>query len=437
MTCLPISNPSLSLSKTTRLTNSSSYPSDHWALQPYALTNPNVIALAYFEQSDYAVYIHPEDKRGYRSIIRLIKNTQMTSTINREYTSSERIGLALVMSLVTEAYTRILPIAQNAVFGNNAHSFDPKTSIIQLGTSEEPIFLHGHVFGRGNPEEHYIENVPLDGPIPGVIFDLRAQSPHEPGNDQKVSWKPDEINKIVHRMKAEIEQIHNTYKVHGLTVITQNRFVDIYMIRHGETDWNIEKKIQGHTDTQLNAKGKLQAQQLQEKFTGINFTKVVSSDLIRARLTAELFLGPDKSAMIETSPLLRERCFGIWEGRPFAELKSQVDQTINLDNMTQEEYVCFKWHDTIESYFDVYERIKTVIRSILIGSSMSEGPVLLSSHGAVMRAILYSLKFQFGYRWEVANGASLKLRAHSDGRIVVTACEGVTMRKANEIWFSF
>ncbi|CAF3017907.1 unnamed protein product [Rotaria socialis] len=425
------------MSKTNQSTNSLSYSSDHWALQPYSLTNSNVIALAYFEQSDYAVCIHPEDKRGYRSIIRLIKNDQMISTINREYTSSERIGLALVMALVTEAYTRILPIAQNAVLGNNAHSFDPKTSTIQLGTSEEPIFLHGHVFGRGNPKEHYIENIPLDGPIPGMIFDLRAQSPHEPGNDKRVSWTPDEINKVVHRLKAEIDQIHNTYKAHGLTVITQNRFVDIYMVRHGETDWNTANKIQGHTDTQLNTKGKLQAQQLQEKFAGIDFTKVVSSDLIRARLTAELFLGPDKSTMIETSPLLRERCFGIWEGRSFVEFKSHVDQTINLDNMTQEEYVSFKWHDTIESYFDVYERIKTVIRSILISSSASEGPVLLLSHGCVMRAILYSLKFQSGYRWEVDNGASLKLRVHADGQILLAACEGVKMHKSNEIFFSF
>ncbi|CAF4815415.1 unnamed protein product, partial [Rotaria socialis] len=95
------------MSKTNQSKNSLSYSSDHWALQPYSLTNSNVIALAYFEQSDYAVCIHPEDKRGYRSIIRLIKNDQMISTINREYTSSERIGLALVMALVTEAYTRI------------------------------------------------------------------------------------------------------------------------------------------------------------------------------------------------------------------------------------------------------------------------------------------------------------------------------------------
>lgn len=415
----------------------SSLPSDHWALQPYSLTDPKVIALAYFEQSDYAIFINPEDKRGYRSIVRLINNDQMVSTINREYTSSERIGLALTMALVTEAYTRIVPIAQNAVLGNNAHSFDHKTGIVQLGISNEPIFLHGHVFGRGDPKEKYIEDTPLDGPIPGVIFDLRCQSMHEQGNDKKLSWSPEQLSKVVDRIKAEINSIRNTYQIHGLTVITQNFFIDVYVIRHGETDWNIERRLQGHTDVPLNANGKLQAEQLREKFANFNFTRVISSDLIRARLTAELCVGSDKINMIETSPLLREKYFGKWEGSLITELKSHVEPMINIENITQEEYISFKWDDSVESYYDVYKRFKNLIRSIVISTSKMDEPVLLCTHGGVLRSILSSLKFQPGFHWKVANGAVLKLRVQPDGQIDIATCEGVTMAPIQQTIFSF
>lgn len=408
-------------------TNSSiSYSSDHWALKPCTLTDPKVIVLARFEQSDYAAYLNPEDKRGYRSIVRLINNDRMITTINREYTSSERIGLALTMALVTEAYTRIVPIAQSAVAGNNAHSFDPKTGIVQLGSLQEPLFHHGHVFGRGNPQEKYIDDVQLDGPIPGMIFDMRAQSPQESGNDKKVHWKSGEMNKVVCRLRAEIENLYDAYKSHGLTITTRNAFIDIYIVRHGQTDWNAQKKLQGYTDIPLNEQGKRQASQLQEKFADIDFIKVFSSDLIRARVTAEIILGSKKSNIIET-PLLRERFMGIWEGRLVSELESHMKQMFDLDNLTQKEYLSVKWDDTAESYADVYQRIQTLIRSIAISPSESNDPILFASHGGVLRAILSHLNFQTGRRWHIENGAFIKLRVQLDGQITIMASGGVRL----------
>ena len=249
-------------------------PSNHWALQPLSLADTSVVALAYYERSTYAVYIHPNDKRGYRSIVRLIDNEAMSSTLNRAYSTSERIGLALLMASVTEAYTRIVPIGQNIVAGNNAHKFDPTTGTLQLGTANEPISLHGHVIGRGNPEEHYIDGIALDGPVPGLIFDLRAQSLHEAGNDKKVSWKPDDINRVSCRIKAEMDHARKAYANQGLILITRHFSIDVYVIRHGETDWNIQRRLQGHTNIQLNMKGQQQAHELREKLAGIPFTQI-------------------------------------------------------------------------------------------------------------------------------------------------------------------
>ena len=326
------------------------------------LTDPKVVALAYFQQYDYAIYLHPTDKRGYRSIVRLINNDQMISTINRDYTSSERIGLALTMAMVTEAYTRIVPIAQNAVAGNNAHSFDPETGKIQMGNVDEPIFLHGHVYGRGNPKENYIDEVPLEGPVPGLIFDMRAQSTHELGNEAKISWKPTEMERVIRRLKWAIEHTYPAYQAHGLTVITQQNFTDIFIVRHGETDWNVQRQLQGHTDIPLNEQGKVQAQQLHEQFASIAFTKVFSSDLARAHATAALIVGANQAAMIETSALLRERCFGNWEGRLATDLQAHLKQMFDLENLTQEDYLALKWDDSVESYADVYQRVQTWFR---------------------------------------------------------------------------
>lgn len=413
-----------------------SYPSNHWILQPCTLADPKMIALASFEQSAYAIYLHPEDKRGYRSIIRLIHNDQMSSTINRDYTSIERIGLALTMALVTEAYSRIVPIAQNAVAGNNAHVFDSNTGTIQLGTSEEPMFLHGHVFGRGNPEEKYVEDVQLDGPIPGMIFDMRAQTTHESGNDRKVQWKSDEMNKVIQRLRAEIESIQGVYKIHGLTVITRNVFVDVYLVRHGETDWNTQKRLQGHTDIPLNEQGKLQAYQLREKFIGIDFVQVYSSDFSRARETAEIILDSKKTSIIE-NPLLRERFMGTWEGRLAVELQQHLKQQLDLDNLNKEDYLSLHWDDTAETYVDVYRRIRSFLHSIAISPPKTNGPILLCSHGGVLRTILYHLDFRPGFRRYVANTAFLKLRVQADGQITIVDSDGIKLVETKDIAFSF
>jgi len=415
--------------------NDFSYPSHHWILQPLTFADSKLIALAFFQQSTYAVYLNPSDKRGYRSVVRLIDNNRMNSTINRNYSSSERIGLALTMSLVTEAYSRIVPIAQNAIAGNNAHSFDSNTGMTGLGNAEEPIFLHGHVFGRGNPSGNYIDDVPLDGPAPGLIFDMRAQTSNEFGNERKVFWKSDEVVKVARRIKTEIDEISSNYKVHGLNVFTENKFIDAIVVRHGQTDWNVERRLQGHTNTSLNDLGKAQAEALSEKLRQISFSKVFTSDLERAYSTAELILGAKNQLIIETSPLLRERSFGSWEGRLTVELQAYLKANFDVENMNRDEYFSLRWAEGVESYSDVFQRIETWSRSILLHSSTDDGqrPILVVSHGGVLRAILSHLNYQPGCRWEVGNAAFLKLRMFIDGQIVLTETEGVKLSKLTEI----
>lgn len=193
------------------------YPSDHPALQPYTIDDPKVIALVYYGELEYVISVNPADKRGYRSVVRYINNRSMKEVINRPYTVRERAGLHLVLQLVEDAYSTIVPIVQTAIAGNNAHQFDEKTGVTIIGKSERPCFLHGHVWGRGNPCKQYIEEVPLAGPNPGLNFDMMAKMPKEYGNDKKVPWTSDEIEKVVNRLRSEIERIGVRYDLKIVT----------------------------------------------------------------------------------------------------------------------------------------------------------------------------------------------------------------------------
>ena len=83
-----------------------------------------------------------------------------------------------------------------------------------------------------------------------------------------------------------------------------------YIVRHGETDWNSQRKLQGHTDIPLNVRGRNQAQSLVDFLLFLKPEVLLSSDLSRAKETAEISSPGQK---IETSPLLREINLGLAE----------------------------------------------------------------------------------------------------------------------------
>lgn len=89
--------------------------------------------------------------------------------------------------------------------------------------------------------------------------------------------------------------------------------MELILIRHGETDWNVAGRIQGHLDLPLNATGVAQAQALAERFRGEAFDVIYSSDLDRAYRTAEAVAGSHR-AIIKRDTRLRERHLGVLQG---------------------------------------------------------------------------------------------------------------------------
>ncbi|GGI96033.1 phosphoglycerate mutase [Alicyclobacillus cellulosilyticus] len=88
---------------------------------------------------------------------------------------------------------------------------------------------------------------------------------------------------------------------------------EIWLVRHGETDWNHAGRLQGWTDIPLNEAGWCQARRLAAALHGVPFCAVYTSDLVRARTTASL-LQRELNAPLLVTQQLRERCFGSGEG---------------------------------------------------------------------------------------------------------------------------
>ncbi|VDB82848.1 unnamed protein product [Peniophora sp. CBMAI 1063] len=93
----------------------------------------------------------------------------------------------------------------------------------------------------------------------------------------------------------------------------------VYIVRHGETDANLNKIIQGHLDVPLNDTGRSQAHLLSQSLRDVPFTRAWSSDLQRASATAEEVLKEHPTVKLTKDVALRERFLGQWQGKSVAE----------------------------------------------------------------------------------------------------------------------
>ena len=103
----------------------------------------------------------------------------------------------------------------------------------------------------------------------------------------------------------------------------------IILWRHGQTEWNVANKFQGHTDIPLNAVGEFQAQHAAPMLAAINPTMIIASDLMRAQSTAHELV-KITGLEVQTDARLRETNCGNWEGLTGDEIRKA-----DLDNLRQ------------------------------------------------------------------------------------------------------
>jgi probable phosphoglycerate mutase len=166
---------------------------------------------------------------------------------------------------------------------------------------------------------------------------------------------------------------------------SHNVFENVRLViwRHGQTDWNIENRFQGHSDIPLNKVGHYQASHAAKILAGMNPTRIIASDLIRAQETA-LKLSEIVRVEIETDPRLRETNGGNWEGRTGEENRANDSARftgwISGDDGAAGE--------TGERRSEVGIRAEAAALSAIDGA---QGTVVLVTHGGTARCLLGSL----------------------------------------------
>lgn len=191
-------------------------------------------------------------------------------------------------------------------------------------------------------------------------------------------------------------------------------YCTIYLARHGETDWNVEQKIQGHSDIALNANGVAQASDFAKVLTDVHFDAAFSSDLSRAKRTAEIAL-QERKIVVTTTELLREQTWGDFDGIYIEEyrerLKDQIAELQKLEN--DDEKLHFRMHESVETKAESASRALTFIREVSL--AYPDSTVLIVCHGALMRNIMMTLRIgtydELDYgNVEIGNTAYMKLR---------------------------
>jgi len=157
----------------------------------------------------------------------------------------------------------------------------------------------------------------------------------------------------------------------------------IYMIRHGETNWNKERRFQGQMDIPLNEKGKLQATNIAKRFIEetLKIDAVYSSDLKRAKETAEEVAAKHQLEVVVNAGL-RERHFGLLEGKKFEEL-NKVYPELHMGNLEQFESL------NVEAFQLLQTRMVNTVKE-LCKHHMGQNIVIVS-HGAAINSFLHGI----------------------------------------------
>ena len=161
----------------------------------------------------------------------------------------------------------------------------------------------------------------------------------------------------------------------------------LHIVRHGQTDWNAIRKVQGQRNSELNDTGRQQAASVRQLLRDIEFKAVFASPLLRTRETAEI-LCQERSNPIQFVDDLKEMGLGVWETHMWED----------IPNTWPDEHAQFKQQPELfslsgaETVKQVSERGKAAVEHIR--SQVPSGDVLVVSHGVLIKSIILNFASQ-------------------------------------------
>lgn len=196
---------------------------------------------------------------------------------------------------------------------------------------------------------------------------------------------------------------------------------EIIIIRHGETEWNIMGRFQGHSDIPLSPEGRRQAELLGQNLAIDAVDKIYASDLIRAMETAQP-LAARFGLVVERDAALRELNFGAWEGRYFSEINEETPDMMKMFYRDPESIDI----RGIENFQEFRRRVAGRVRAIAAENKGKR--VVLISHGASIRILFADiLSMPIRAIWHVSqfNTAVNRIRFEDDGFATITLMNDV------------
>lgn len=182
----------------------------------------------------------------------------------------------------------------------------------------------------------------------------------------------------------------------------------VYLVRHGITDWNVQRKMQGHTNIPLNELGRGQATSLQTFFKSNPIEKVFSSDLDRAFQTAQI---SSQFKDIPKMPELREVLLGTIEGQTEQEVVSQFGQASwdHWVSVKPEANFAFPGGETHQQSV---QRFKTQIEDIIRKHAFQKAAIY--THGLMIRRLAHHLNPSLEGVLEIPNCGVFELHWHEE-----------------------
>jgi len=173
------------------------------------------------------------------------------------------------------------------------------------------------------------------------------------------------------------------------------------VVRHGETQWNVERRVQGSGDSPLTAAGLAQAEAIGRRLARERFDALVSSDLGRAVQTAER-IAAHCGLAIRTDPRLRERNFGAGEGMTYEEIDRAFPDAFSRDRQSDPDVVI----PGGESRRQFHERVRAAFEAL--AREHDGRRVAVIAHGGVLASlyrIVHGIPVAHAHRVAISNAA--------------------------------
>ncbi len=181
----------------------------------------------------------------------------------------------------------------------------------------------------------------------------------------------------------------------------RQKYCTIYIVRHGETEWNLQHRFQGQKDSPLTALGFSQAKTLAQSLKNIAFDAIFSSDLLRAKRTAKI-IALERKLAVKTTKLLREHNYGVLEGKRVDEVRGELHSAFDeYERLSDEEKFRFTLIPNGESDEQIVARFITFIREVAV--SFAGKRIMVVTHGGLMSAFFVHIGFGRQDKVRIAN----------------------------------